>query len=342
VGRIGNPSYKENHQLLSKEITMSDHHRQPREGKISTVERRQFLAGMSSLAAAAWIGIGDRSSAAESPEATPATMPMIRLGKYRISRLIAGSNPLLGYSYMGPHTDRHMKEYFTTERAVEFLEDCEKAGINAHQLSTVERRGESIRMMQERGSKMHFILLHSQRDKIQSAIEQTHPIAMVHHGGATDRLFAEGQSKRVRDYVKAVRDAGLMAGVSAHNPDCIKRVADEGWEVDFFMTCFYFLTRKISKVKCETPTLQIVYPFFKDDPLKMTEVVRQVEQPCLGFKILAAGRLCANQQMVREAFQFAFSNIKPTDGVIVGMYPRFFDEVNANAGYTRRFGPMSG
>jgi len=73
----------------------------------------------------------------------------------------------------------------------------------------------------------------------------------------------------------------------------------------------------------------------------MTEVIRQVEQPCLAFKILAAGRRCANQQMVREAFQFAFSNIKPTDGVIVGMYPRFFDEVNANSEYTRSLGHVS-
>ncbi len=30
--------------------------------------------------------------------------------------------------------------------------------------------------------------------------------------------------------------------------------------------------------------------------------------------------------------------IKPTDGVIVGMYPRFFDEIKANAEYARQFG----
>ncbi len=67
----------------------------------------------------------------------------------------------------------------------------------------------------------------------------------------------------------------------------------------------------------------------------MTEVMRQVKQPCLGFKILAAGRLCANQQTVREAFQFAFENIKPTDGVIVGMFPGASTKCSANAGYAR-------
>ena len=279
---------------------------------------------------------GRRPAAAAAPAApAAAALPTIQLGQYRISRLVAGSNPLLGYSYLGPHTDQHMKEYFTTERSVEFLQQCEREGITAHQFSTVDRRVESLRLLRERGSKMHFICLHAERDKIRTAIELTQPIAMVHHGGVTDRLFAEGQSGRVRDYVKAVHDNGLLAGVSAHNPDCIKRVADEGWEVDLFMTCFYFLTRKTAHVECETPTLELVYPFFKDDPLKMTEVIRQVKQPCLAFKILAAGRRCASQQTVREAFQFAFSRIKPSDGVIVGMYPRFFDEVHANAGYTR-------
>jgi len=67
-------------------------------------------------------------------------------------------------------------------------------------------------------------------------------------------------------------------------------------------------------------------------------VVRQVDQPCLGFKILAAGRKCHDTQSVKEAFQFAFERLKPTDGVIVGMYPRYQDQIEENGGYTRQFG----
>jgi hypothetical protein len=73
----------------------------------------------------------------------------------------------------------------------------------------------------------------------------------------------------------------------------------------------------------------------------MTRVIQQVEQPCFAFKILAAGRKCASQNVVRETFQYAFSHIKPTDGVIVGMYPQFFDEIGANAKYTREFGTVT-
>jgi hypothetical protein len=135
-----------------------------------------------------------------------------------------------------------------------------------------------------------------------------------------------------------VRDSGVMAGVSAHNPDVIKQIANEGWDVDFFMTCFYYLTRKIEN-EGPMPVIPVgSYNFFRDDPKLMTQVIRQVKQPCLAFKILGAGRLCSSEEDVREAFQFAFQNIKPTDGVIVGMFPLAFDEIGANVKYVKEFG----
>jgi len=296
--------------------------------------RRQFLAQVSVAAAAsgmAWAGQGpgDKSAAAT------ASLPTVALGKHRVTRLVAGWNPVAGYSYLGPHMDRHMKEYFTVEHTVEFVLACEREGINTHQFSSAEKTAEVLRTVRERGSKMQFIGLDSGRSGIRAMIESTQPIALVHHGGVTDTLFAEGKSQEVHDYVKEAHDRGVLAGVSAHNPDCIKRIADEGWEVDLFMTCFYFLTRKNTK---PPETLQIAYPFNTADPQAMTAVIRQVKQPCLGFKILGAGRLCASQETVKEAFRFAFQNLKPIDGVIVGMYPRFFDEIHANVSYAGDLG----
>ena len=308
------------------------------------MDRRRFLSEFGRVAAASGVALAATSEAGEGLPASAPPMPTIPLGKHRVARLIVGSNPISGYSYLGPHVDRHMKEYFTVDRATEFLLSCERAGINTHQFSdAASGKGAAIlRKVRERGSQMSFICLHAKREEIKQTIEETHPIAMVHHGGATDRLFSEGKSRQVHDYTKAVHDQDLLAGVSAHNPDCIQRIADEGWEIDFFMACFYFLTRKaFHKPGQQSPqpeTLEISYPFYRNDPSVMARVIRQVKRPCLGFKILAAGRKCAEQATVRNAFRFAFEQIKPTDGVIVGMYPRFFDEVNANAQYTREFG----
>ncbi|HIQ23068.1 MAG TPA: hypothetical protein EYH34_17730 [Planctomycetes bacterium] len=314
------------------------------EDKPNVTGRRRFLAQLTAAATSAFAA-GQADRADGSPAEDPGgPLPTIQLGRHRVSRLIAGWNPIAGHSYMGPFMDRHMREYFTVERTVAFLRRCESAGISAWQFDHHEKGIAAIRALRQGGSKMKFICLHAARSAdapVEKVVADTDPIAIVHHGGVTDKLFREGKSQQVHDFVKRVHDAGVMAGVSAHNPECIKRVADEGWPVDLFMTCFYYLTRPPEELqKMEpVPTLKVGhYPFFASDPMKMTEVVRQVDQPCLGFKILAAGRKCRHQQSVREAFRFAFDRIKPTDAVLVGMYPRFHDQVRENAGYARQFG----
>jgi len=69
----------------------------------------------------------------------------------------------------------------------------------------------------------------------------------------------------------------------------------------------------------------------------MTAVVRQVARPCLGFKILAAGRMCNTPATIERAFEFAFRNIKKTDAVIVGMFPILTDEIAEDAALARKF-----
>ena len=43
-----------------------------------------------------------------------------------------------------------------------------------------------------------------------------------------------------------------------------------------------------------------------------------MDQPCLSFKILAAGRKCLHKHMVHEAFKFAFEG--GADFICVGMF----------------------
>jgi hypothetical protein len=307
--------------------------------------RREFLSQLSLAVTSSSLALAttqeQRVSAKETLSPSP-LLPTIRLGEHRVTRLIVGSNPISGYSYLGPVLNRHMQEYYTPERIVEFLWKCEREGINAHQFSRPEQMREVFQKLRERGSKMKFICLHSggsQHISIEKVVQDTQPIAIVHHGGVTDRLFRENKSRDVHDFVKRVKDTGVLAGVSAHNPDCIKQIADEGWQVDLFMTCFYYLTRTSEELEKMSPvvTVQIGYPFFCSDPIAMTKVIRQVDQPCLGFKILAAGRMCGSNNKVETAFKFAFEHLKSTDGVIVGMYPRYHDQISQNAQYTRQF-----
>ena len=316
----------------------------PSDEKAQRGDRREFLSRVSAVAAGSGLVLSSTSRAAEpKPAATP--LPTIKLGEHEISRMVAGWNPIGGYSYMGPNLNQHMKEYFTPERIAEFLLRCEKAGITAHQFSRPEMMADIFDKVRQQGSKMKFFCLHSagpSQMPVEEVVKKTRPIAMVHHGGVTDRLFREGKSAEVHDYVKRAKDAGVLAGVSAHNPDCIKQIAEEGWENDFFMNCFYYITRKPEEEAQMPPvvTVQVGDPFFASDPATMTAVMRQVDKPCLGFKILAAGRMGYHAHTVRDAFKFAFENIKPIDGVIVGMYPRFQDEISLNVEHVLKYGKV--
>jgi hypothetical protein len=301
--------------------------------------RRAFLRGVSSVAAAT-VAFGQVGLAAEG-QTPPSAMPSIQLGTHTISRLVAGWNPVDGHSHSTPNLRNAMCEYFTPEKTVEFLAHCERNGITAWQFDYTEKSVAVIRKRREQGTKMRFICLHADRKTdvpIQQVVDDTSPIAMVHHGGATDSLFRSGKSQQVHDFVKKVHDAGMLAGVSAHNPDNIQRIADEGWENDLFMGCFYYVTRPKEEQEKLLGKVAVYEPYFESDPLDMTKVLRQVKQPCLGFKILAAGRLCWSKPSINRAFKFALSNIKPIDGIIVGLFPRYSDEVSEDAECARTFG----
>lgn len=303
--------------------------------------RREFLKSAATAAAAAGLIAGGARGAEGPQQPAAGPLPTIQLGPHRISRLVAGWNPIGGHSHTTLNMARHMREYFTNERTAEFLLRCQAEGITAWQYDYTDKVVAALRIARPKGLKMSLICLHAERSldaPIKKVIDDTGPIAMAHHGGVTDALFRADKAQKVHDFVKKVHDAGLVAGVSAHNPENIKRIADEGWENDFFMTCFYYVTRPREDQEKLLGKVTVGEPFFASDPVDMTNVVKQVKKPCLGFKILAAGRSCWSTYSVEKAFKFAMANIKPTDGVIVGLFPEFTDEIRADAGYTRKYG----
>ena len=134
-----------------------------------------------------------------------------------------------------------------------------------------------------------------------------------------------------------MRDAGLLAGVSSHNPDHLARIEDSGWGLDFYMACCYDLYRPPEEIRKRMGDDVLGELYLAGDPARMLARVRQIPKPCLAFKILAAGRKCDNSGMIEDAFRFAYSNIKPGDGAIVGMFPIVSDEVTEDAALARKY-----
>ncbi len=308
-------------------------------------DRREFLRRVSGTLAASGMMLAGASASDESiPSSTAAPLPTIALGKYRVTRMITGWNTIGGHSHQSLNASRHMLQYFTVDRTFEFIQKCERSGINTWQLDYDEegKAVKVVRKLREAGSKMQFICLHADPSDLKAAAKDLDLIAFSHHGNVTDNNFRSGKAEVVHDFVKRVHDLGLLCGVSAHCPDHTKRMADEGWENDFFMTCFYHLTYPANQQLEEMGKRVMGEPFFDTDPIAMTKVIRSVDKPCLGFKILAAGRVCKNEKTAKEsvnkAFKFAFANIKPIDAVIVGMFPVFYDELSDNVEYVRKYG----
>ncbi len=267
-------------------------------------------------------------------------MPTVAIGTHRISRLVIGSNPFNGFCYSLPSHSAHMREWFTPEKIADTLESAVAKGINTWQFSYYPSSLEGLRVFRERGGRIQFMVLSGGVMKANTGlipeVAKSGPIAIVHHGGVTDEHFRAGRMGKVQDYLKAIRDSGVMVGLSTHLPAVVEYVEERDWDVDFFMTCFYQFGRSKEELRKMMGELPVGIPFMEGDPARMCKVIRQARRTCLGFKILAAGRLADSTEGRIEAFRFALTNIKPQDAVIVGMYPRFRDEIQEDADTVRQ------
>ena len=162
------------------------------------------------------------------------------------------------------------------------------------------------------------------------------PLRIGHHGGRTDERFRNGERQKIKDFLKGVRDEGVMAGLSTHNPAVVDTAESEGWEADYYQTCLFRVTRTPEEARAEFKESPIGETYMEKDPERMCKMIRQTKKPCLAFKLLGAGRTVSSARQIEAAFRFALSNIKPTDAVIVGMFPRFNYQVRENTAMVRR------
>lgn len=303
-------------------------------GKDPSKSRRRFLqqvAGAAALSSCANVQAADTS--------TPA-LPKVKFGNAEITRLIIGSNPFYGYSHFNRILDQLMREWYTQDRKMEVLRACEQHGINTWQLHYNDQPIEDFKRYRAEGGRMHLVLLADfelmKNWKLLPEVAKLGPLGIGHHGNRTDERFRTGEKQKVRDFLKAVRDTGVMAGISTHNPGVIDTVESEGWEVDYYQTCLYRVSRTAEEARAEFREAPLGETYMEKDPERMCKMIRQTKKPCLAFKLFGAGRSINTPEQVERALRFAFANIKPTDAVIVGMYPRFKNEPKENCDLVRR------
>ena len=303
--------------------------------RIPGTGRREFIKQVGALPFA--IAAAQAAAVAAPLGAEKLTLPQIRLGRYSLSRLICGSNPFNAGSHLSWFVNQEMRSYYTPEQILKTVRRCEEVGINCWQSGTGNI--DLYRRLADEGSKMHYIAIDAGGPDSIKKLANGGCIAIAHHGETTDSLFKKGQLDTIRDYLKQVRDAGLLVGVSTHMPAVVDAIESKGWDLDYYMCCVYERHRTEEELKAllgHVP-LPVREVYLREDPPRMFKSMRQTQRPCLAFKILAAGRLSEQRAWVQQAFRETFESIKPIDGAIVGIYDRYSDQPAEDAEYTRRF-----
>lgn len=298
-------------------------------------------AGMGSrrtfLRSAAGLG-GVLALSGSAPAATTSLLPTVKFGKADITRLIIGSNPFYGYSHFNAILSGVMREFYTQDKRIEVLKNAERSGIGTWQVHYNDEPLADYLRYRAEGGKMNLILLADfammkNPEIVPEVVAKMKPLGVGHHGNRTDDRFRAGEKWKVKEFCKIVRDTGVMVGVSTHNPAVVDTIESENWDIDYFQTCLYRVTRTPEEARAEYHEAPIGEIFMEKDPERMCKMIRATKKPCLAFKVFGAGR---NIDSPEVPIRFALSNIKPTDAIILGTFPKFKDEMRENADIVRR------
>ncbi|MFQ6034900.1 MAG: hypothetical protein ACE5NM_03505 [Sedimentisphaerales bacterium] len=282
------------------------------------LNRRQFVKKslFSSAVVASALSIEEKVLLAASKRTTAGpkdsikALPMGKIGKVKISRLICGGNLINGYAHSRNliYVSSLLKHYFTDEKVMETWEMCEQSGINTAIANVRGGKGDKIventvrvlnKYWNERGGQIQWIAQTNPRvndltSSIQKAVDNGAVGAFI-QGGVADNFVENGRVDLLGKAVDFIKQNGLIAGVGGHLIDVPMACEKEGIEVDF-----YFKTLNTVDYHSATPKQTI-------------EFMREVNKPWIAYKVLGAGVMHP-----RKGFKYAFEN--GADFLCVGMF----------------------
>ena len=263
------------------------------------------------------------------------SVPTVTWGDCTISRLLIGHNPLKGQSHNNRDLDDEMLEWYDPGHGhdLEVLRRCEEVGINTAQFGAPPMHSALGRFKAAGGSIQWIATLYEGegrdvRDELAVILEvDPKPVGIYYYGGRLDQLYLQGRLDEADDTLKLLRDTGLLVGCGSHLPEMLSEAESRGWDVDFYEACVYtvYADRKTGAIDRDNEV------FDDADRERMFEFIRQASKPCIAFKVFGAGRKCGTDEDARAALEHAFSSIKETDVVLVGMWQKHKDQVGQNA-----------
>ncbi|MEI7730700.1 MAG: hypothetical protein WCO56_14095 [Verrucomicrobiota bacterium] len=295
------------------------------------VNRRDFVKGtaFASAATMALCANATPAQAASAPvgDALPPqppqqeSLPMGKIGKVELSRLMLGGNLLAGYAHARDlrYVSQLMRRYNTEAKILETLALAESLGINCVN-TPVWDENVFLEKHWKRGGKMKWIAqakLGENFDLVYFKKAMDMGACGVHmQGHVAEQMVEEDRVDVIAKSVELVQRQGGIAGVGAHGLEVIKRCEQAGVPADFYVKTLHgnkYPTAPRSAAETGKWGLGNYDNCWCNNPQEVIEFFADVKKPWIAFKVMAAGAIPP-----AVAFPHAFNN--GADFVLAGMF----------------------
>jgi hypothetical protein len=249
--------------------------------------------------------------------------PRTNVSGVSLSRMIIGSNWILGYSHTGPAADHMIRSRNNTVDAIsDLLEVYMNSGVdtimapfygNELLLNAVWKTEEKF------GKKMILIdtpIINVDDDAnarrealttIQHSKEIGATFCLPHHSSVEQLVNRNKQTiERVPDYLTMIRDNGMIPGLSCHMPELVVYSDRNEYDVQTYIQIY----------NCAGFLMQVEVEY-------INKLIWNAKKPVMTIKPMAAGRVSPF-----VGLNFSWNTIRPCDMVTVGcMTPQEAAEV---------------
>lgn len=198
--------------------------------------------------------------------------PTIDIEGVKVPKALIGVNSFFGWSHTSRGRDEWIRKYFTTQRVAEVFAHCIKLGLYGVFGPVYPKLHDAIKMAEDMtGQGMLFLSTtfgpkETTEEQVKSAKEIGSPICCIHGGWTDGWELADGKLKGFEDYLRIIREEGLIPGVACHDSDRIKIIEQCGYDCAVFATPvnkmgFYMIPSKESALEtianCSKPVIAI-------------------------------------------------------------------------------------
>jgi len=249
-------------------------------------------------------------------------MPCAKIKDIPFSRVILGGNLLSGWAHARDliYVSHLVNAYHTKDKIFATLLLAEQCGVNTlltnpilctlideywkRKIGKIQFISDCAGLDYSKGVKPDPFDKYI--DKIKRAIDYG-ACACYIQGETADYYIENNHMDRLEKAISLIRDSGLPVGIGAHHILTIKTCVEEGFDPDFWMKTLHHHEYWSAK---HADWHDNIYCF---DPENTIEFMKELKQPWIAFKVLAAGSIHP-----RDGFHYAFEN--GADHICVGMY----------------------